>query len=64
MPNKFTFVDNSHKKTELLNAMQPQFFIYNKAATDNQRNFNFSNGCHFEWRVPLILTYKKAAMDN
>jgi hypothetical protein len=44
--------------------MQPQFFIYNKAATDNQRNFNFSNGCHFEWRVPLILTYKKAAMDN
>jgi hypothetical protein len=41
MPNKYTFADNSDKKTELLNAMQPQFFIYNKATTDNQRNFNF-----------------------
>ena len=41
IPNKYTFADNSDKKTELLNAMQPQFFIYNKATTDNQRNFNF-----------------------
>ena len=43
MPN--TFADNSDKKTELLNAMQPQFFIYNKATTDNQR---LEGATHFD----------------